>query len=84
MSEWRGWLISVDSKATGRRLPGSKIYAVRIADPKSAMSAVRKYAHIRDEHQAILVEASVAQLRSMKVPDQRVRQIISMKPRVDH
>ena len=34
MSEWRGWLISVDSKATGRRLPGSKIYAVRIADPE--------------------------------------------------
>ena len=84
MSEWRGWLISVDSKTAAGRLSGSKIYAARIAHPDEAMSTVRKYAHIKDEHQAILVEVSAAHLISMKVPDKAVRRIISLRPRVGH
>ena len=47
----------------------SDVFAARIADPEGAMSAVRKYANIRDEKMQILVEASVSQLRGMRVPD---------------
>ena len=57
--------------------PASKVYAARIADPEVAMSAVRKYANISNEKMQILVEASVSQLRAMKIPDGKVRHIQS-------
>lgn len=78
MSEWRGWLISVDSKRPSGGQPVSKLYAAQIADPERAMSAVRKYANASDEHMQILVETSVPQLRAMRVPDAKVRRIESV------
>ena len=53
MGEWRGWLISVNSKQPSGGQPVSKLYAARIANPDAAMSAVRKYAKITDEHMQI-------------------------------
>jgi hypothetical protein len=81
MSEWRGWLISVDSKRLSGSQPVSKIYAARIADPEAAMSAVRKYANVSDEHMQTLIETSVPQLRAMRVPDAEVRRIESVSKR---
>ena len=77
MNEWRGWLISVESNSPSGDRPTSKIYAARIADPETAMSAVRKYANITNEKMQILVEVSVSQLRAMKIPDGKVRRIQS-------
>jgi hypothetical protein len=34
MNEWRGWLISVDSKRPSGGHPVSKLYAARIANPE--------------------------------------------------
>jgi hypothetical protein len=81
MSEWRGWLISIDSKRLSGGQPVSDVFAARIADPEGAMSAVRKYANIRDEKMQILVEASVSQLMGMRVPDGKVRRIQSVSKR---
>lgn len=82
MSEWRGWLISVDSKQLSGGQPVSKLYAARIADPEAAMSAVRKYASISDEKMQILVETSISQLRALRVPDGKVRRIESASKRI--
>lgn len=82
MSEWRGWLISVDSKQLSGGQPVSKLYAARIVDPEAAMSAVRKYASISDEKMQILVETSVSQLRALRVPDGKVRRIESASKRI--
>ena len=82
MGEWRGWLISVNSKQPSGGQPVSKLYAARIANPDAAMSAVRKYAKITDEHMQILVEASVSQLRGIRVPDGKVRRIGSASNRI--
>lgn len=82
MSEWRGWLISVDLKQLSGGQPVSKLYAARIADPEAAMSAVRKYASISDEKMQILVETSVSQLRALRVPDGKVRRIESASKRI--
>lgn len=79
MSEWRGWLISVDSKQPSGGEPVCRLYAVRIADPEAAMAAARKYANVTDEHMRILVEISEAQLRAIKVPDGKVRRIESVE-----
>ena len=81
MSEWRGWLISVDSKPLSGGQPVSKLYAARIADPEAAMSAVKKYANVSGVHMQILVEISVPQLRAMRVPDAEVRRIESVSKR---
>jgi len=79
MSEWRGWLISVDSKQLSGGQPVSKLYAARIADPEAAMSA---YASISDEKMQILVETSISQLRALRVPDGKVRRIESASKRI--
>ena len=81
MSEWRGWLISVDLKRLSGGQPVSKLYAARIADPEAAMSGVRKYANVSDGHMQILVETSVSQLRAIRVPDGKVRRIESVSKR---
>ena len=71
-------MISVDSKRRSGGEPVIKLYAARIADPDAAMAAVKRYANIDDEHAQILVEASVSQLRGMRVPDRKVRRIGSI------
>jgi hypothetical protein len=81
MSEWRGWLISVDSKQPSGGQRVSELYAARIADPEAAMYAVSRYANVTDEHMQILVEISLSQLRAIKVPDRKVRRIESVSKR---
>src|SRR6516165_570570 len=75
VAEWRGWLISVDSKSPPYRSPLSTIYAAHIAEPEDAMAATIKYANVSDEHCAILVELSASQLKGLNVPDRKVRRL---------
>jgi len=78
MNEWRGWLISVDSKHPGDGQPVSQLYAARIANPEEAMTAVKEYANVSNEHMRVLVEISVSHLRALKVPDGKVGRIESV------
>ena len=75
MAEWRGWMISVDSKSSAHRSPLSAIYAAHIAEPDDAMAATIKYAGVSHEHCAILVELSASQLKGLNIPDRKVRRL---------
>jgi hypothetical protein len=77
MNEWRGWFVSVESNRPSGDRATSTIYAARIADPETAISAVRKYAKVTNGKMQILVEASESQLRALKIPDGKVRRIQS-------
>ncbi len=75
MSQWRGWLISVESKRSRGGQPVSRMYADRIADPEAAMLAVKQYAVVTDENMRIVAEATLSQLEGLGAADGKVRRV---------
>lgn len=81
LKEWHGWIISADASRCKDRQRKSRMFAARIADPDTAMSAVRTFGKIRDERLKVLAEVSMAEMNAMKVPDGKVRRIQSAPKR---
>ncbi len=71
MTEWRGWLVSVDIKQAVHGQPVVELYGAWIADPDAAVADIKSSRKDTDETVSILHEASTSILRGLRAQEGR-------------